>query len=122
MAYGSRVNGEIRPSPSAMERCPGPTNVGSKSYSHDAVSAANLLAAHNFTAEAEQEYRLAAQLWPENPESVGSLAELLVRTGRENEARQLFEEFTRQHPKQQKDLERISAAWRLIGPARTPSP
>jgi hypothetical protein len=93
-----------------------------KTYSHDAVSAANLLAAHNFTAEAEQEYRLAAQLWPENPESVGSLAELLVRTGRENEARQLFEEFTRQHPKQQKDLERISAAWRLIGPARTPSP
>src|ERR1043166_5449188 len=26
MAYGSRVTGEIRPSPSAMERCPGPTN------------------------------------------------------------------------------------------------
>ena len=45
-----------------------------KSYSHDAVAAANLLAAHNFTSEAEQAYSLATQLWPNNPESVSGLA------------------------------------------------
>src|SRR5262245_24489953 len=37
-----------------------------KSYSHDTVAAANLLAAHDFVAEAEQAYRLATQLWPSN--------------------------------------------------------
>ncbi len=50
-----------------------------KSYSHDTVAAANLLAAHNFPAEAEQAYRLGTQLWPGNPESVGGLADLLAR-------------------------------------------
>ncbi len=93
-----------------------------KSYSHDTVAAAHLLAAHNFTAEAEQAYRLAAQLWPENPESVGGLADLLLRSGREEEARQVFEEFIRQHPDQQKDLDRTSAAWRLISHAQPGKP
>jgi hypothetical protein len=86
-----------------------------KSYSHDAVSAANLLAAHRFDAEAEQAYRLATQLWPGNPEPVGHLGELLVRAGRENEARQLFDQFTRQYPDQSKDLERSRAAGVVIG-------
>jgi len=103
-----------------------PEAVGSpaalKSYSHDTVSAANLLAAHNFIEEAEQGYRLAAQLWPENPESVGNLADLLAQRGRENEARQLLEEFSRQHPGQRKDLERISAAFRVIGSAQPTRP
>ena len=85
-----------------------------KSHSHDAVSAANLLAAHHFTGEAEQTYRLGMQLWPENPESVGGLADLLASTGRENEARQMLDEFTRQHPSQKKNLERISTTWRLV--------
>lgn len=93
-----------------------------KSYSHDSVAAANLLAAHYFTAEAEEAYRLATQLWPENPESVGGLADLLVRSGRESEARQMFDEFTRQHPDQQKTLERVSATWRLIGNTRGGKP
>ena len=85
-----------------------------KSYSHDAVAAANLLAAHNFTGEAEQAYSLATQLWPNNPESVSGLADVLVGTGRESEARQLLEGFAQQHPDQVKDLERISASWRLV--------
>ena len=103
-----------------------PETIGStyalKSYSHDAVAAANLLAAHDFGVEAEQAYRLANQLWPENPESVGGLADLLVQSGRESEARGLLEEFTRQHPKQREDLERISAAMRIIGPAQPAKP
>lgn len=89
-----------------------------KSYSHDTVSAANLLAAHNFTAEAEEAYRLASQLWPSNPESVGGLADILVRSGRVTEARQLIGSFDQSYPDQQKDLQRISSAARLVGPAQ----
>jgi hypothetical protein len=92
-----------------------------KSYSHDTVAAANLLAEHKFSAEAEQAYRLATQLWPENPESINGLADLLLSTGREKEARQLFDDFTRQYPGQMKELERSSATFRLIGPAQAPS-
>ena len=93
-----------------------------KSYSHDAVSAANLLAAHNFTAEAEKAYRLAAQLWPGNPESVAGLADILLRGGRENEARQLVGDFSQKHPDQRKELEQISAAWKVLGPAQHNKP
>jgi hypothetical protein len=93
-----------------------------KSYSHDAVAAANLLAAHDFSAEAEQGYRLAAQLWPGNPESVGGLADLLARGGREDEARQLLGDFARNYPDLRNDLERVSAAWRIVAPGQPPGP
>ena len=86
-----------------------------KSYSHDSVSAANLLASHHFTAEAEEAYRVAARIWPENPESVGGLADLLLATGREKEAQQLVEKFTLQYPNQQKDLDRLRSAWHVQG-------
>ncbi|MBL9171609.1 MAG: tetratricopeptide repeat protein [Verrucomicrobiales bacterium] len=79
-----------------------------KSYSHDTVSAANLLAAHNFTAEAEEAYRLASQLWPGNPESVAGLADSLVRNGRVNEARQLVSEFEQRYPDQGSGLRRMA--------------
>jgi len=88
-----------------------------KSYSHDTVSAANLLAAHNFSAEAEQAYRLATQLWPENPESVGGLADLLAASGRQSEAQRILEDFNRQYPGRRKDLERVSSTFTLIGAA-----
>src|SRR6185369_12452879 len=52
-----------------------------RSYSHDASAAANLLAAHDFNSQAEETYRLATELWPGNPESVGGLANLLAATG-----------------------------------------
>lgn len=93
-----------------------------KSYSHDAVSAANLLAAYNFPGEAESAYRIAAELWPSNPESVGGLAELLVRGGRELEARQLVSDFGQKYPDQLKNLERISATTRILGPMPVPAP
>jgi len=88
-----------------------------KSYSHDTVSAANLLAAHNFNAEAEQAYRLATQLWPENPESVGGLANLLAASGRQSEAQRILDDFNRQYPGRQKDLERVRSTFVLIGAA-----
>lgn len=102
----------------AQQMSSDPEAVGSpsvlKSYSHDTVSAANLLTAHNFTAEAEQAYRLATQLWPGNPESTAGLADLLLRGGREAEARQLVGDFSQKYPDQRKDLERLSAAARII--------
>lgn len=93
-----------------------------KSYSHDTVAAANLLAAHHFTAEAEEAYHIAAQLWPGNAESVAGLAGILLRDGREAEARQLIQDFNLKHPDQREDLERISAAVRSIGPAQRKGP
>jgi hypothetical protein len=93
-----------------------------KSYSHDAVAAANLLAAHNFTTEAEEAYRIGAQLWPANPEPVGALVDLLVRSGRNDDARQLLENFSQKYPDQRKELERISAAMQIIWTATSPKP
>ncbi len=104
----------------AREILADPDAVGSdtalKSYSHDTVSAGNLLAAHHFPAEAEEAYRLALQLWPGNPEPIGGLADVLVSGGRAAEARQLLETFTQNHPDQLKTLERISAGARALLP------
>ena len=71
-----------------------------KTYSHMADAQANLLADHNFNAEAEQTYRLAMQMEPDSPEAVNSLANLLVKAGRTDEARQLFDSFNRNYPGQ----------------------
>lgn len=87
-----------------------------KSYSHDAVAAANLLAAHHFTAEAEQTYQIAIQLWPSHPEPVSGLADLWIRNGREGEARKVLQEFSGRYPEQRQALERVSSAWRMLEP------
>jgi predicted Zn-dependent protease len=91
-----------------------------RSYSHDTVAAAHLLAAHNFAAEAEQAYRLATQFWPGNPEPIGGLADLLVTNGRENEAQQVLNDFARKYPDQKEALERTSAATHLLWTAVPP--
>ena len=79
-------------------------------YSHDAKSAANLLAAHDYNAEAEQTYRLSSQLWPANINAVTGLSELLVRTGRADEARRLMEDFARNHPDQRSAVDEMFRA------------
>ncbi|EEF60014.1 tetratricopeptide repeat protein [Pedosphaera parvula] len=78
-----------------------------KTYSHDAVAQANLLAAHNFDAEAEQAYHLANQLWPENPEPVSALSEILFQNGHPEEARQLIDDFMRNHPDARPGMEKL---------------
>jgi len=75
-----------------------------RSYSHDATAAANLLAAHGFTAEAESGYGVARQLWPGSPDVAAELSELYKRTGRSAEAHQLLEDFVRQFPDQRQTL------------------
>jgi len=98
------------------------SNYALKSYSHDMAATANLLAAHGFTAEAEEAYRLATQLWPGSSKSIGGLVDILVGSGREDEARQLVGDFNQNYPDQRKDLERTSAAARTIGPAQPERP
>jgi hypothetical protein len=71
-----------------------------KTYSHMAQSQANLLADHNYDAEAEQTYRLALQMEPDNSGAVYALANLLTQMGRLDEAHQVVENFTRNHPSQ----------------------
>ena len=97
-----------------------------KSYSHDATSAANLLAAHGYSAEAEQAYRLSSQLWPGNPEPIGGLAEILFRTGRADEAQRLLDEFVRKNPDQRSAMETVRASITFTKPAtpqdQTPRP
>jgi tetratricopeptide (TPR) repeat protein len=90
-----------------------------KTYSHMAVAQANLLAAHDYGAEAEEAYRVASRLWPGNPESVSNLSDLMFRTGRADEARQLVEDFARKYPDQRSALE-AAASWRLVAGAQTP--
>jgi hypothetical protein len=75
------------------------------SYSHDATAAANLLAAHNFPAEAEQIYRLATQFVPDNPAATAALANLLTANGRESESRQLVADFNLRYPNKLKELD-----------------
>lgn len=93
-----------------------------KSYSHDANSAANFLASHNFTAEAEEAYRLGTQLWPGNPETVGNLADLLAQQGRQDEAHQMLEQFNRNYPSEAKELQKLSTLWRLESAGVTQPP
>ncbi len=100
----------------------GSSDAALKSYSHDAVAAANLLAAHNFSAEAAQAYQLASQVWPGNPESVSGLADVLAASGRESEARQLLDDFAQKYPDQQTTLERLSAATHLVWTAKSSRP
>jgi thioredoxin-like negative regulator of GroEL len=91
-----------------------------KSYSHDASAAANLLAAHNFDSQSEETYRLATQLWPGNPECVGGLANLLAANGRQTEAQQLLDNFSRQYADQSETLKKITAGITIVGtPAST---
>jgi predicted Zn-dependent protease len=71
-----------------------------KSYSHMAVAQANLLASHNYGAEAEATYRIAMELEPSNAEAVYGLSTLLGQSGRLDEAQLLVNDFSRNHPNQ----------------------
>lgn len=86
-----------------------------KAYSHDINATANLLAANNFTSEAEQAYTLASQVWPGNPEPVSGLAKILAQTGHADEAQNLLDQFASKYPNQQQAVQqaRASIAWSL---------
>ncbi len=87
-----------------------------KSYSHDAVSAGNLLESHGHLAQAEATFRLARQISPENPEPVFKLGQLLDRSGRGQEARALVEEFFTAHPEQREQMLPVFSDQPTAGP------
>lgn len=70
-------------------------------YSHDAVAQANLLAAHDYSAEAEQAYNIARQLAPSSFEAVAGLSAVLYQTGQANQAIQILNDFAQKNPSQQ---------------------
>jgi tetratricopeptide (TPR) repeat protein len=78
-------------------------------YAKMAAAQAALLADHQYSAEAEQAYRLAVQISPASPEAVYGLGQLLATTGRAEEARQFVADFERAHPS--KDP---APVWKLI--------
>ena len=69
------------------------------------LSYASTATAKDASGNEEQAYRLANQLWPENSESLGDLAETLTRSGRAEEARKLLDDFTRAYPEQRSAIE-----------------
>jgi hypothetical protein len=69
------------------------------SWSKMAAAHGNLLANQNHPVAAEEAFRLAAKIFPGSPEAALGLAEILTRTGRTAEARQLVTKFTQDHPK-----------------------
>jgi hypothetical protein len=91
-------------------------------YSHDVNAAANLLAAHNFNAEAEQAYRLSRQLMPSNIEAAFGLSGVLVRAGRNDEARQVLDDFSRNYPEQKRAIESSRASISFLWTAHSEKP
>jgi tetratricopeptide (TPR) repeat protein len=71
-----------------------------KAYSKDVNATANLLAAHNFTSQAEEAYQLALQVYPGMPEAVTGLAQVMAQTGRADQAKALLEQFAAKYPQQ----------------------
>ena len=76
-----------------------------KTYSKLAVAQANLFADRQFSAEAEQAYRIANQIYPANVEAATGLAGVLMRSGRATEANQMLDQFSRNHPHQRRAVE-----------------
>ncbi len=78
-------------------------------YAKMAAAQAALLAAHQYSADAEQAYRLAVQISPASPEAVYGLGQLLADTGRADEARQVVANFESAYPR--KDS---APVWKVI--------
>ena len=90
-----------------------------KAWAQMATAQGNLFAGRQYSAEAEQTYRLARNIAPASLEPVGGLARLLVDTGRAAEAYQLLDDFARAHSGQRGAVE---AFRRTLRPAIIASP
>lgn len=72
---------------------------GLKVYSHMANAQANLFANRDFSAEAEEAYRIALQLWPGSIEAANGLYATLEKAGRRDEGMRFLDDFTHWNPK-----------------------
>lgn len=100
LEYWQETAQEIRSDSSASESA-------LKTYSHMAVAQANLLSEKNYAAEAEKTLRLAAEIWPQNPEAASGLARILDQTGRTLEAQRLLADFQIRNPGLRDQLEKL---------------
>ena len=98
--YWRAIADQFRINPDESEELAAP-----KTYSKLAVAQANLFADRSFTAEAEQAYRIANQIYPANVEAATGLAGVLMRSGRAAEAAQMLDQFSRDHPNQRRAVE-----------------
>ncbi len=80
-----------------------------RAYSHDINATANLLAAHNFTSEAEDAYRMASEVWPSNAEAVEGLAQVLAQAGHADQARAVLDAFASKYPDQRTGIQQSAA-------------
>jgi len=76
-----------------------------KAWAQMATAQGNLFAGRQYSAEAEQTYRLARDIAPGFLEPVGGLARLLVGTGRASEAWQLLDDFAHANAGQREAVE-----------------
>ena len=76
-----------------------------KTYAHMANAQANLFADHHFNDQAEQAYKLATSIWPDNIEAVKGYSEFLAGQGRGQEATQILDAFAKAYPKQNSELQ-----------------
>jgi hypothetical protein len=93
-----------------------------KSWSHDTVAAANLLASHSFGAEAEAAYRLAHSSGREIPNPPAAWPICLRPADARTKQSKLLDDFARKYPDQLKDLERSSSAVRFLWTAKQTGP
>jgi tetratricopeptide (TPR) repeat protein len=105
VAYWRSVADQFRTEPDESQSA-----AALKSYSKLAVAQANLFAARNLPAQAEQTYRSATEIFPGNVEATTGLADLLARSGRAEDARRLVDEFVRNYPNQSGAIERWKSA------------
>jgi hypothetical protein len=93
----------------AQQAQPGAEDAGNpdvlKTYAHMANAQANLFADHHFNDQAEQAYKLATSIWPDNIEAVKGYSEFLAGQGRGQEATQILDAFARAYPKQNSELQ-----------------
>ena len=77
-----------------------------KTYSHDAVTQADMLAANQQPDAAEQAYSFASQLSPTNFEAIAGLSTVLYQNGKSDQAIQILNDFAQKNPTQQAAVDR----------------
>jgi predicted Zn-dependent protease len=90
----------LRSSPDTQSDAP-------KAYAQMAVAQGNLFAHHGLAGEAEEAWRLAAQMAPSHLAPVERLSQFLVEGGRGAEAQRLLEEFARSNPGRGADVDKL---------------
>jgi len=70
-----------------------------KTYSHMVNAQGNFFANRDYSAQSEEAYRLALQLWPGNVEAATGLSSLLEKNGRADEGKRVLDEFNRVNPR-----------------------